>query len=95
VASGFIAGTAPVIDLRQICKLCSVVKTLAVDDQSEISFSIPRGQQPILSLSIELSPGDIRPMALAYGKIRWTQAASGAAGRAKRWALPCVEFLVF
>jgi len=57
------------IDRRQVF---SGSRTMAVEDQSEISFSILRGGvlpwQPIflLVLSTEL--------------IRWTQAASGAAG---------------
>jgi len=60
-------------DLRQIFR---VGRTMAVDDQSEVSFSIPQGtlpQQPIFV-------GFIR----RTGGCRWwTQAASGAAGRAK------------
>ena len=72
--------------------------TVAVDNQSEISFSIPEGTmpwQPSFVGSIHRvefrrqSAGGVslRQKALL---ISWTQAASGAAGRAKRRALPCV-----
>jgi len=71
---------------------------VAVDDQSEISFSIPGGtlpRQPSFVGSFyrvefrRQSAGGVslRQKALL---IRWTQAASGTAGRAKRRALPCV-----
>ena len=53
--------------------ICRVDRTAAVDDQAEISFfrSLEgrcHGNQLLSDLSTELSSGDIRQMALAYGK---------------------------
>jgi len=49
-----------------------VGRTVAVDNQIDISFSIAQGALPrqpiILVLSTQLSSGDIRQMTLAYGK---------------------------
>ena len=56
-------------DFRQIFK---VGKTVTVDDQFEISFWSLKGRchsnQFLLVLHTQLGSGDIRQMALAYGK---------------------------
>jgi len=56
-------------DRRQICR---VGRTMPVDDQAEITFTIPPwtlSWQPIfVDFFHKLSSGDIRQMALAYGK---------------------------
>jgi len=71
-------------DLRRIFR---VDRTVAVDDQSEISLSIPQGAlswQPIFVV-VHGCGIPVRQVAtcvvLSAELIRWTQAASGAAGR--------------
>ena len=60
------------------------VLTMAADDQSEISFLIPQGTllwQPISVGFVHRTDGR-----------RWTQAASGAAGRANVGLRPASSF---
>jgi len=68
-------------DLRQIF---GVGRTTAVDNQSEINSSISQGALPIFVGFIQRTDG-----------CRWTQAASGAAGRANVGLCPASSLFTF
>ena len=67
---------------------------MAVDDRSKISFSILQGTSPWQPIFVcfvqknEFQWHSVDGVSLRQEVqlIRWTQAASGAAGRARRWA---------
>ena len=66
-------------------KFWGVGRIMAVDDQSEISFSISQGtlsRQPFFSVLATLLHRICISVVSSTELICWTQAASGAAGRA-------------